>query len=64
MHFPNGDMCQKCIHLSEDCSKLPFDKMPVIERYTDGDTMVKCTKYEKKVVMIPKDNGFSDTVGY
>ena len=39
--YPRGDMCIKCTHIKDDCSKLPFSKMYVIEKDGD-DNYVKC----------------------
>lgn len=37
-----GGMCASCQHAKRNCSTLPFDQMPVIER-TPGAIIVRCT---------------------
>ena len=63
MHFPNGEMCMRCTKANELCCELPFERMPVIERYADGDVMVRCTSYNKREVLSPPKE-FHETVGY
>ena len=45
-YIPKGSMCAVCKNRFNDCSKLPFDAMEVIE--TDGTyAVVKCTEFKK-----------------
>lgn len=44
---PKGGMCRTCEHAQCDCSALPFDKMPVIER-TPGAIIVRCTQHKRR----------------
>lgn len=44
---PKGGMCRTCEHAKRDCSGLPFDKMPVIER-TPGVVIVRCTEHQRR----------------
>ena len=45
---PKGSMCMTCKNASNDCSKLPFSSMPVIEKY-DSVAKVRCIQHIKKV---------------
>ena len=45
-YVPKGGMCTTCEKCLNDCSKLPFKDMPVIERGSWAYT-VKCTEYKK-----------------
>lgn len=48
---PKGGMCATCLYRGADCSKLPFDKMPVHSR--DGDAVIViCKDYRR--VELPK----------
>lgn len=52
-HQPKGSMCCSCSLNKSDCSELTFNKMPVIDKYKDGDDIVrivKCTEYVKRGV--------------
>ncbi|MEE4460766.1 hypothetical protein V2S84_01225 [Azotobacter chroococcum] len=45
-HYPKAGRCRACTKLHDDCSGLPFDKMPVHRR--DGaDVVVICTEFEQ-----------------
>lgn len=45
-HYPKSGRCRGCTKLHDDCSKLPFDTMPVHRR--DGtDAVVICTAFEQ-----------------
>jgi len=46
MTHPKASMCRVCAHRDKDCSKLPFDTMPVIERY-HGGVVVRCLEFKK-----------------
>lgn len=49
VYIPKGGMCISCKNRLEDCSSLPFDKFPPIDRFKEGDTQyieVKCLKQE------------------
>lgn len=48
-HHPKGSMCLTCKHVAENCSKLPFSTMFVIERYEDGRfAEVRCAKFKRQ----------------
>lgn len=63
MHFPNGEMCDICVNVNENCCELPFNSMPPIEKYTNGDVMVKCVHYKKRQSKV-QPLTFHETVGY
>jgi hypothetical protein len=45
-HQPKGGMCRTCLWETRDCSALPFESMPVIER--DGAvSIVRCAEHTK-----------------
>lgn len=44
---PKGGMCAVCTKKKNDCSKLEFDKMRVIERSKDA-VIVKCTEFTRE----------------
>ncbi|BCD83636.1 hypothetical protein PSm6_00430 [Pseudomonas solani] len=45
-YFPKGGRCSACSKWRDDCSSLPFDKMPVHRR--DGaDVVVICTEFRQ-----------------
>lgn len=45
---PKGGMCRTCVHhLLRNCSTLPFDQMPVIER-TPAAIIVRCTQHKRR----------------
>lgn len=46
-HQPKGGMCRTCVHLLRNCSALPFDKMPVIER-TPAAIIVRCAQHKRR----------------
>jgi hypothetical protein len=53
IYQPKGGMCANCIYKNNDCSKLPFGQMVVIDSYScDYATVminiVKCTNYKRK----------------
>lgn len=43
---PKGSMCCNCTHWSRDCSRLPFETMPVIEK-VGNVRVVKCHEFSK-----------------
>lgn len=47
LHQPKGGMCRTCEHAARDCSALPFDKMPVIER-APGAIIVRCAQHKRR----------------
>ena len=51
-HQPKGGMCAGCVKLHDDCSKLPFEEMKVIETLKNGVKIVRCSEYENRA----KDN--------
>lgn len=52
MTHPKASMCRVCVHRDKNCSKLPFDKMPVIERYAGG-IVVRCLEFKRNENTIP-----------
>ena len=43
---PKGSMCGACQHRSEDCSRLPFERMRVVESLNHGAVqVVRCSEY-------------------
>lgn len=46
-HQPKGGMCRTCTSVAADCSGLPFDTMPVIER-TPEAVIVRCTQHKRR----------------
>lgn len=45
---PKGSMCGACKHRSEDCSRLPFELMRVVESINHGSVqIVRCSEYIK-----------------
>ena len=53
LHQPKGGMCRTCVHLLRNCSTLPFDQMPVIERTPAAD-IVRCTEYKRRAIVAAK----------
>lgn len=49
---PKGSMCAECKNVNADCSKIPFNEMPVIGKDKDGCLVVKCDAYRKKETQI------------
>ena len=43
-HQPKGSMCMNCKNKKNNCSALPFNKMPVIETW-QGIKIVACKFY-------------------
>lgn len=44
---PKGGMCRTCQHAQRNCSALPFDQMPAIER-TPAAIIVRCAKHQRR----------------
>jgi len=47
---PKGGMCKTCIKRAELCNYLPFNTMPVIEKYREYEvtiSVVRCTEFER-----------------
>ncbi|SDS24114.1 hypothetical protein SAMN05216198_1515 [Halopseudomonas litoralis] len=47
-HQPKGGMCATCTNRDRDCSALPFDRYPVIGRYSYNGkpvAIVKCAEF-------------------
>ena len=44
MHYPKGGRCRGCSKRLDDCSHLPFERMP-IHRQDGADTVVICTEF-------------------
>ena len=49
---PKAGRCRACTKLWEDCSVLPFEKMP-IHRQDGTDAIVICTEYVKGANVVP-----------
>lgn len=50
-HQPKGGMCASCTHQQRDCSALPFDQYPIIQRYNYNGkpvAIVKCVEFKRK----------------
>jgi hypothetical protein len=51
-HFqPKGGMCGGCTRAHKDCSYLPFQYMPRLAQYTEGEdtrVIVRCTEFKNK----------------
>ena len=47
LHQPKGGMCRTCQHAQRNCSALPFDQMPAIER-TPTAVIVRCTEHQRR----------------
>jgi len=45
---PKGGMCAACRHRLEDCSKLPFNTMPIMSK-SDGVAVVRCTEFKQDI---------------
>jgi hypothetical protein len=45
---PKGSMCSVCKHKLEDCSKLPFNAMPAMNK-SNGVTVVRCTEFKQDI---------------
>lgn len=46
IHQPKGSMCAVCKFSNRDCSKLPFNEMPILKTYSNGTKTVKCTRFK------------------
>lgn len=44
IYTPKGSMCMTCAHKARDCSRLSFERMPVIERLP-GRVVVRCVGF-------------------
>ena len=44
---PKGSMCAACKNALEDCSRLDFSSMPVIQSY-DSTHVVRCSEFKRK----------------
>jgi hypothetical protein len=50
-HQPKGGMCRSCVKVEADCSGLPFETMPVIDKTTLEDkpvVIVRCTEFKRQ----------------
>jgi len=47
LYVPKGGMCTACKKKYEDCSKLEFEKMTIVNTFHDT-AFVKCTEFERK----------------
>ena len=45
-HQPKGGMCVACVHAKRNCSNLPFETMPPIQR-DDKTVIVRCTDFKR-----------------
>lgn len=46
-HQPKGGMCMTCERRADDCSALPFERMPRIEAIAGGVVVVRCTAHAR-----------------
>jgi len=46
LYVPKGGMCTACKKKYEDCSKLEFEKMTIVNTFHDT-AFVKCTEFER-----------------
>lgn len=46
-YIPKGGMCSICTRVGSNCATLPFDTMPVIEKY-ENLRVVRCTKWARR----------------
>lgn len=44
-HQPKGSMCMSCRHTFDDCSNLPFSRMPAMSK-SKSRVIVRCTEFE------------------
>lgn len=44
---PDPVQCATCHFREDDCSRLAFAEMPLIETYPDGITFIDCIQFEK-----------------
>lgn len=44
-HRPSAGMCMACKFREANCSRLPFDTMPVMRKDKDGTPVVRCTEF-------------------
>ena len=45
-YYPKASRCEGCSKRHQDCSALPFHRMPV-HRHDGGDAIVICTEYRQ-----------------
>jgi hypothetical protein len=45
---PKGSMCSACKHKLEDCSRLSFRTMPVMNK-SGGVSVVRCTEFKQDI---------------
>jgi hypothetical protein len=48
IYTPKGSMCMACKDHREDCSRLDFASMPLIEKH-QNQFIVKCKSYKPRV---------------
>lgn len=48
---PKGGMCATCEHAFRNCSNLPFELMPAIDK-TDEAIIVRCTEFVRKGILL------------
>ena len=46
-HQPKGGQCMTCERRTDDCSALPFERMPKIEMIEGGVVVVRCTAHAR-----------------
>ncbi len=44
-HQPKGGMCMACRHTFDDCSNLPFNRMPAMSK-SKSRVIVRCTEFQ------------------
>ena len=49
LYVPKGGMCTACKKKHENCSKLEFEKMPIVNTFHDT-AFVKCTEFEREAI--------------
>lgn len=47
LYYPKAGRCRSCAKLHSDCSRLPFNTMPVHSRSADS-VVVICTEHQKQ----------------
>lgn len=45
-YYPKASRCEGCSKRNQDCSSLPFHRMPV-HRHDGGDAIVICIEYRQ-----------------
>jgi len=51
-HHPKASMCKSCKHKDRDCSVLPFNTMPVMDKYKQDGALiyvVRCVEFDRLI---------------